>query len=72
MVWNIVSATTVELAAGVRLSTQTIAFASGQTGIGIGSALLGANCPAGILAAPVTWLRVVCPDGGVGYIPVWR
>lgn len=70
--WNAMSATTVELASGMRMSMGTLAFGSGVTALGAGIPLVGANCPAGTLTAPVTYLKITCPDGGVGYIPVWR
>ena len=72
MPWNIVSATTIELAAGMVLSTRTVAMVSMVTATGVGVALFGANCPAGTLSSPIGWLKIVCPDGALGYIPVWR
>ena len=39
---------------------------------GAGSALLGANSPAGTLNAPYTWITVTTSDGSTGYMPIWR
>lgn len=41
-------------------------------GTGVGAALFGANCPAGILTSPYRWVRVKVADGSVGWIPVWK
>lgn len=42
------------------------------TSTGAGAALLGANCPAGTLAAPFEWINVTLSDGSLGYIPAWK
>ena len=70
MSFNIVSTQTAEFR-NIALSVGTLHFQSAITTIGAGIALFGANCPAGTLAAPAGWLRVVMPDGRLGYIPVW-
>lgn len=38
---------------------------------GAGTALLGANSPAGTLSAPNTWLKVLKSDGTQLYVPAW-
>lgn len=55
----------------IALSVGTLHFQSAITSTGAGIALFGANCPAGTLAAPAGWIRVVMPDGRLGYLPVW-
>lgn len=44
----------------------------GRNATGAGSALLGANCPAGVLTAPYTWAHVTTADGSAGWIPIWK
>lgn len=39
---------------------------------GAGAALLGANCPAGTLAAPYTWITQKTSDGSTVFGPVWK
>lgn len=39
---------------------------------GGGSALLGANCPAGTLTAPYTWITMKSSDGSTVYVPAWK
>lgn len=36
-------------------------FTTGSLGVGI--PLVGANCPAGLLTAPYTWVRILAADG---------
>ena len=44
---------------------------SNTNSTGAGAALLGANSPAGTLAAPHTWIRCITADGTVCWIPAW-
>jgi hypothetical protein len=40
---------------------------------GSGTAALGLlNCPAGVLSAPFTWLKVLAPDGSICWVPAWK
>jgi hypothetical protein len=39
---------------------------------GVGSALLGANCPATTVTAPYTWFKMKSGDGSLVYVPVWK
>jgi hypothetical protein len=39
---------------------------------GAGAALLGANSPATVLAAPYKWIRVLAADGTVCFMPIWK
>ncbi len=48
----------------------TLQFGLDTTGAGV--ALLGANCPAGAVAAPYTWIQVISSDGSTVYIPAWK
>jgi hypothetical protein len=50
--------------------TGTLRF-SGMNSTGSGAAAMGANCPAGTLTAPNTWLQVKNAAGGAGWIPMW-
>lgn len=52
------------------MSMDTPKFTTSSTGLGI--ALLAANCPAGIVAAPFTWLKAFAPDGSIVWIPAWK
>lgn len=70
MMLNCVSALTDEFR-NIALSVGTLHFQSAITSTGVGIALFGSNCPAGTLSAPAGWLRVVMPDGRLGYVPVW-
>lgn len=44
---------------------------NGTNTTGSGSALLGANSPAGTLSAPATWIQVTLANGNAAYIPAW-
>ena len=72
MVWNVTAHNNVELPSGVTLSLGTVRFTSGLTATGAGVPLWGANCPAGTVSAPYTWIRVVVPDGSIAYIPAYK
>jgi hypothetical protein len=39
---------------------------------GVGTPLIGTNCPATILTAPYTWVKIEAADGTVCYIPAWK
>jgi hypothetical protein len=54
------------------LNTQvdTPQFQTAQTGFG--TAAFGLNCPAGVLSAPFTWLKVLAPDGTMAWVPCWK
>ena len=54
----------------IGMSADTPQFTQNSTGVGI--ALFGANCPAGVVSAPYTWVRVKTADGSTGWIPVWK
>lgn len=67
---NIVSTLTAEFR-NIALSVGTLHFQSAITSTAAGIALFVANCPAGTLSAPAGWIRVIMPNGVLGYIPVW-
>ena len=69
--FNIISPTEIRVVAGAKLTVDVLSLSTVTT-TGLGAALLGANSPAGVLSRPEGWLRIQCPDGDVGYIPVWR
>lgn len=71
MTFNI-AGSTIEVQSGFTLSVQTIKFTSALTATGVGIPLWGANCPAGTLSAPYTWIRVVVPDGSVCFVPAFK
>jgi hypothetical protein len=71
MTFNITSST-IEVQSGFTLSVQTIKFTSAVTATGVGIPLWGANCPAGTLSAPYTWVRALAPDGSIVYIPAFK
>jgi hypothetical protein len=72
MTWNIVPGNTIEVQSGWTVSVQTIKFTSAVTATGVGIPLWGANCPAGTLSAPYTWIRALAPDGSIIYIPAYK
>jgi hypothetical protein len=72
MTFNMAGANTIELQSGFTLSVQTVKFTSAVTATGVGIPLWGANCPAGTLSAPYTWIRVIAPDGSVVFIPAYK
>jgi len=45
---------------------------SGNESTGAGSALLGANSPAGTLTAPYKWIKWKTSDGSTVYVPAWK
>jgi hypothetical protein len=67
-----ITGSTIEVQSGFTLSVNTLKFASAMTALGVGIPLWGANCPAGTLSAPYTWIRVVVPDGSVCYVPAYK
>lgn len=56
------------IALGTALHTVQIA----NNATGAGSALLGANSPAGTLTAPYTWFKMLSGDGSTVYVPAWK
>jgi len=72
MTFNMAGPNTIELQSGFTLSVQTIKFTSAVTATGVGIPLWGANCPAGTLSAPYTWIRALAPDGSIIYIPAYK
>ena len=76
MVWNISSASTLELGGGMNLSLGTVTMAaqrfSSTLTTGVGVTALGINAPTGLLSLSIGgWMKVVLSNGSVGYIPVW-
>lgn len=47
-----------------------VQFGAGTTGAG--TPLLGANCPATVMAAPYTWIQSKAPDGTTVFLPAWK
>lgn len=72
MTFNMAGSNTIEVQSGFTLSVQTLKITSAQTATGVGIPLWGANCPAGTLSAPYTWIRVVVPDGSVCFVPAYK
>lgn len=72
MTFNRTAGNTLEVQSGFTLSVQTIKFTSALTATGVGIPLVGANCPAGTLSAPYTWIRVIVPDGSVCYVAAYK
>ena len=54
----------------VGASLDTPQFLVNSTAVGI--AAFGTNCPAGVLTAPYTWVKILTADGSIGWIPVWK
>ncbi len=59
----------IDFATGTFSSAQ-IRWSTGSTGAA--SALLGANSPATVPAAPYTWLKFAAADNTVVYVPAWK
>lgn len=53
------------------ITTKKIKYTGANT-TGAGSALLGANSPAGTLSAPYTWFTMIASDGSTVYVPAWK
>ena len=75
MVWNISSASTLELT-GMNLSLGTVTMAvpqfSSSLTTGIGVTALGINAPSGLLALSIGgWMKITLSNGSTGYLPVW-
>jgi len=71
MTFNI-TGPTIEVQSGFTLSVQTLKFISAVTATGIGITVWGTNCPATVVSAPYTWIRVIVPDGSLCYIPAYK
>lgn len=54
----------------LNVPVDTPQFQTAQTGSGI--AAFGLNCPAGILSAPFTWVKILAPDGSSCWVPAWK
>lgn len=39
---------------------------------GVGTALLGSNCPASTVTAPYTWVKMISSDGSTVYVPAFK